>query len=177
MSWIDRVLQRYNLGEEYQRQRVLFLWEKAVGCQTAKVSRAERFSQGTLWVSVASSTIAQELSFLEARYIERINNLLGEEALLKICFVPGRFKKEMVKEDVTLSDTEREDASKLFSALDDCQLRESFERLYLTTRRREAVILQAGGKRCSRCGVAFSGAEEICPGCRFGEIEPEKRTD
>jgi len=168
MDWVDVVLQRYNLWETYRHQRVLLFWERVVGSQTAQVSRAERFSDGTLWIAVSSPTVAQELSFFEARYIERINDLSGKEVLRRIRFIPGQFRKAIPRKRATLSAADYEEAHKLFSSLGDPKLRESFERLLLTLRKREAVLLSAGGKRCPHCGVVFIGEQETCPGCCFG---------
>ncbi len=167
MNWVDEVLQRYNLWEKYRQQRALLFWEKATGRQISQVSRPERFSDGTLWISVSSPTVAQELSFFEARYIERINDLLGEEILRRIRFIPGQFGKVAPRKRATLSAADHEEARRLFSALPDPELRKVFERLYLTLRKREADLLLAGGKRCPSCGAVFSGRQEACPGCRF----------
>ena len=168
MDWVDIVLQRYNLWETYRHQRVLLFWEKVVGNQIAQISRAERFSDGTLWIAVSSPTVAQELSFFEARYIERINDLSGEEVLRRIRFIPGRFGKVALRKRATLSAADHEEARRLFSALPDPELRKAFEQLYLTLRKREADLLSAGGKRCPRCGAVFIGGQETCPGCHFG---------
>lgn len=167
MSWVDGVLRRYNLWEQYRQQRVLLFWEKVVGSQISQVSRSERFSDGTLWISVSSPTVAQELSFFEARYIERINDLLGEEVLRRIRFVPGQFGKVAPRKRATLSAADHKEARRLFSALPDPGLRKAFEQLYLTLRKREVDLLLAGGKRCPRCGAVFTGGQEACPGCRF----------
>ena len=168
IDWVDGVLRRHNLWGEFKKQRILLFWERAVGSQTALVSQAERFSDGTLWVAVSSPTVAQELSFFEARYIQRLNDLLGEDILRKIRFIPGQFKKVIPKARVTLSAVDYEEAHKLFSSLGDPKLRESFERLLLALRKREAAFLSAGGKRCPHCGVVFIGEQETCPGCCFG---------
>ena len=167
MNWVDGVLRSYNLWEKYRQQRVLLFWEKAVGAQIVQVSRPERFSDGTLWIAVSSPTVAQELSFFEARYIKRINDLSGEEVLRKIRFIPGRFGKAAPRKRAALSAADHEEARGLFSALPDPELRKAFERLYLTLRKRETDLLLAGAKRCPRCGVVFSGGQEACPGCRF----------
>ena len=91
MNWVDELLGRYNLATEYQTQRVLLLWETIVGPRIAKLSRAERISRGTLWVSVASPTVSQELSFLKSQYITRLNTSAGEDIIHQIRFVPGQF--------------------------------------------------------------------------------------
>lgn len=167
MNWVSEVLARCNLKAEYQTQRVLLFWNTTVGQQIAQVSRAERFSNGTLWVAVASPIVSQELLFLEGQYIKRLNAAMGENIIQKIRFVPGQFKKTIPRKQVTLPPFESEEAHRHFSALPDPKLRALFEQLYLTLRKRELALLSADGKRCSHCGVVFVGRGEICPGCRF----------
>ena len=167
MNWVSEVLGRYNLKVEYQTQRVLLFWDTIVGHQIAQVSRAERFSHGTLWVAVASPIVSQELSFLKGQYIERLNSAIGKDIIQQIRFVPGQFRKTIPRKKVTLPPSESEEAHKQFSALPDPRLRTLFEQLYLTLRKRDVALLSAGGKRCSHCGVVFVGGGEICPGCRF----------
>ena len=170
MNWVEELLCRYNLGKEYAHQRVLLLWRKLVGPQLLPLTRAERFKDGILIISVSSSTIAQELSFFEGQYVKRINELYGEELVHKIRFIPGRFEEDTPKKTVALRQTDLEEAHKLFSHLEDPQLQHSFERLYLTLRQREEVLLASGAKRCPRCGTVFTESGKICPGCRFGGI-------
>jgi len=168
MNWVSEVLGKYNLEDEYQTQRVLLFWNTAVGHQIAQVSRAERFSQGTLWVAVASPIVSQELSFLKGQYIERLNAAIGKDIIQQIRFFPGRFNKTIPRKEITLPPFESEEAHERFCALPDPKHRSLFEQLYLTVRKREVALLSAGGKSCSHCGVVFVGGGEICPGCRFG---------
>jgi len=167
MSWVDEVLTRYRLDTEYHTQRVLLLWETVVGPRVAKISRAEKVTNGTLWVSVASPPVSQELSFFKGQYMDRLNASAGESVVQQIRFIPGQFKQMIPKKRVCLSASEQDEAHRQFASLSDSQLRTGFERLYLTLRKRETAILAAGGRRCSRCGVVFWGGGEICPGCRF----------
>ena len=176
-NWVEEVLRRYNLHQEYSCQRVLVLWDTVVGEQTARVSRADRFANGTLWVSTSSSTVAHELSFFASRYVDRLNSLLGTQTVRNLRFVPGHFDRPTPIKRPPVSVDDREEAQRQFSAVADPTLRRLFERLYLTSRQREAALLAAGGRRCPRCGVVFVGEEGSCPGCRFDEIETEKRTD
>jgi len=169
MNWVSDILKRYNLDGEYQLQRILPLWDTVVGDKIAQISRAKRFSHGTLWVAVSSPAVSQELSFFANQYIERLNLVVGQDTVKQIRFVPGRFKKTIQRRRVELSPEDGEEAHRQFSAVPDSALRSLFEQLYLTVRRREEAILSVGGKRCPACGVAFIGEGEICPGCRFDQ--------
>ena len=177
MSWVQELLGKYNLGEEFRRQRILLLWDQVIGGQLRPLTRAVRFNHGILTIEVASPSIAQELSFLKERYITRLNDLSGEPILREIRFVPGRFQRNPARKPIALGAEEQDRAHVLFSSLPDSHLRRSFEHLYITHRRREEALLAAGGERCPRCGVVFYASGSICPGCQFDGIEEPEGTD
>lgn len=175
--WVEHVLERYQLGEEYSRQRVLLLWRGVVGEKIAKLSRALRLCGTTLWIEVSSPTVAQELSYLKDEYVRRLNERLGEETVNSIRFVPGLFPVQLEKTDVQISEDDRRQARVLFENLSEASLRDSFVELYLTLLRRERTLLASGGTRCSSCGVVFTGEGHRCAGCRLGGIADPKRKD
>jgi predicted Zn-ribbon and HTH transcriptional regulator len=177
MNWIQEILGKYNLDEEFRRQRILLFWERVIGDQIRPLTRAVCFTRGILTIEVASPTIAQELSFLKERYIARLNDLAGETLLLGIRFVPGQFRRTAARKPVQLGAEEEDRAHVLFSSLPDRHLRRSFEHLYMAHRRQEETLLAAGGERCPRCGVVFYATGSICPGCQFDEIEEPEGTD
>ena len=176
MNWVQEILGKYNLSEEFRRQQILLLWDRVVGDQLRLLTRTVQFARGILTIEVASPTIAQELSFLKERYITRLNDLSGEPILLGIRFVPGQFQRTPARKPGALGAEERDKAHALFSSLPDPHLRCSFEHLYRTQRRWEETLLSAGGKRCPRCGVVFYAAGSICPGCQFDGIEEPEGT-
>ena len=170
--WVEEIFQRCNLWKTFSEQAVLPLWSQTVGARVSKLSQVERFANGILYVGVVSSTVAQELSFLEPRYVVALNTKLGADCVKEIRFVPGRFETISCGGDVQpLSKEDRETARSLFVHLDNPNLRSSFERLYLTLREREEYLLANGGKRCPSCGAVFRDAGTLCPGCRFEHIE------
>jgi len=177
MSWVEEVLRKYNLSGEYRKQRAVVIWQKIVGNNVAAFTEAKGYTNGTLVVAVSSSTAAHELSFLKGQYIEKLNANLGEKAVSDIRFVPGNPAAKKARREYDLSEAERESAAKLFAHLGDTDLRNSFERLYLTLRRREKCMLAIGARRCSACGVVFYGSGDICPGCRFGGVEDVEESD
>jgi predicted Zn-ribbon and HTH transcriptional regulator len=177
MSWVQEILGKYNLGGEFKYQQILLFWDRVIGDQLRPLTRALRFTRGTLTVEVASPSIAQELSFLKERYITRLNDLAGEPILCEIRFIPGRFQRTPKRKLIALGAEERAKARAIFSSLPDPHLRHSFERLYVSHRRQEETLLAAGGKRCPRCGVVFYATGSICPGCQFDEIEEPEGTD
>jgi predicted Zn-ribbon and HTH transcriptional regulator len=176
MDWVQEILGKYNLSEEFRDQQLLLRWDRVIGDQLRPLTRAVRFAHGILTIEVVSPSVAQELSFLKERYITRLNDLSGEPILREIRFVPGRFQRTSQRKPITLGSEERDKAHTLFSSLPDPHLRRSFEHLYMTHRRWEETLLAAGGKRCPRCGVVFYAAGAICPGCQFDEIEEPEGT-
>jgi len=176
-NWVEEVLDRYHLRNEYTQQRALTVWSDVAGDRIARLARAVRFQAGVLWVEVSSPSVAQELSYLKESYRVRLNDLLAHETVCNIRFIPGRFEHEQTCVRVKLTETDREESRSLFQEVQDSTLRHAFERLYLTLLQREKALLQSGGKRCPRCGVAFMGREENCAGCRIGGIADTKGKD
>ncbi len=177
MNWVRGVLRTYGLEREFENQQVLLLWPKVAGEQTARVAQATEFSHGVLTVSVSSSTVMHELSLLRRRYIERINQLIGDPRVQELRFIPGQIPQ---RRTITLpppNHAHLAEAETLFSTVTDPRLRQSFLRLYETLRRREEALLAAGGKRCVRCGVVFFGEGDLCPGCRFDQFADVRPKD
>ena len=172
MNWVETVLKKNNLWKDYCYQQALFLWDKTCGKRIGALTRTQRFSKGTLWVEVPSPSIAHDLSLLGDKYIKRINELAGKDIVKRIRFVPGRFARtQPASKDLgKLLPSDHAEAHTLFAQVADPGLRGLFERFYLTTRKREEMQLVRGAKRCSYCGVVFSGEGNICPGCRFSGI-------
>ena len=172
--WVEEIFHRYNLLKNFSEQTVLSLWSQIVGVRIAKLSQADHFAKGILYVEVASSTVAQELTFLKPKYIAALNAELEVDSVKEIRFIPGHFQSAPLKETVQpLSATDHKKAHRLFVHLDDPILRASFERLYLTLCKREAQLLETGGRRCPSCGTVFRDTGAECPGCRFEHIEEE----
>jgi predicted nucleic acid-binding Zn ribbon protein len=61
-------------------------WEDIVGSGIAKRSRPERLTRTTLYVSVTTSTWANELSLMSDKLIEKINSFTGENVVKTIRF-------------------------------------------------------------------------------------------
>jgi len=168
MNWVREILKNYNLDEEFRDQQVLLFWNEIVGEQLAHMTRATRLSNGTLTVEVSSPIVSQELNLLRQNYIDLLNERMGRDVLQRIRFVPGRFPRPRIPLVSEEDDLGVDDLTLV--GIDDTHLRDSFNSLYRTQRRRERAMLNAGAHRCPRCGVVFFGNEEICPGCQFDEI-------
>ena len=69
-SWLDKA----GLARRLELAQVVERWAAAVGPQIAAVTRAEQVNaEGTLWVRVASSAWANELSLMAPRILSRLN--------------------------------------------------------------------------------------------------------
>ncbi len=168
-NWVKEILSHYNLDNEFSDQQVLVFWNDIVGPQLARMTRATRFSNGTLTVEVASSAASQELDLLKQRYIDLLNERMERKVLQRIRFVPGHFPRPRIMPVTDAEDTANDELA--LSDIADAHLRESFASLYRTQRQRERAMLRAGARHCPRCGVVYFGNDKICPGCQFDEID------
>lgn len=67
-------LAKSGLGKRLDVSQVVDRWAEAVGPQIAAVTRAEAVNaEGTLWVRVASSAWANELSLMAPRILGKLN--------------------------------------------------------------------------------------------------------
>ena len=71
---LGRWLKSSGLGRRVELAAAVERWASAVGPQIAAVTRAELVNaQGTLWVRVASSAWANELSLMTPRILAQLN--------------------------------------------------------------------------------------------------------
>jgi hypothetical protein len=174
-SLLRRIFTAHGLAEEFREQEPLFLWEKAVGEQVARLAKPLRVREGTIFVEVESHVLAQELNMLKEEYIRKINDLLGEERVRDIRFRVGGPLRERVGatqaspllEEVPLSAEEQEEIEHLVSDVEDKRLREALRAFFITERRIERVREERGFTRCPRCGVLHSGNGELCFYCQL----------
>jgi predicted nucleic acid-binding Zn ribbon protein len=72
---LDRWLDSSGLRKRMEISEVVDRWAEVVGPQVAAVTRAEAVNaEGTLWVRVASSAWANELSLMAPRILGRLNH-------------------------------------------------------------------------------------------------------
>jgi predicted nucleic acid-binding Zn ribbon protein len=71
---VDAWLAKSGLAKRLDVSQVVDRWAEAVGPQIAAVTRAEAVNaEGTLWVRVASSAWANELSLMAPRILSKLN--------------------------------------------------------------------------------------------------------
>jgi predicted nucleic acid-binding Zn ribbon protein len=84
---VSRLLDRKGLSARVEAASVLTEWPALVGPRIAEVTRAQRVSEGTLFVAVATSAWMMELNLMKAELMRRLNAGRGEGKIRQIVFV------------------------------------------------------------------------------------------
>jgi len=84
---LDKVLSGMGLAHNLGGWRIVNHWPDIVGDKIAGVSRAIRFSDDTLMVSVRDASWRQQLALEVDRILEEIHAVPGGRAVKKIHFV------------------------------------------------------------------------------------------
>lgn len=82
------------LGERLKDLVIWQHWEQVVGAAIARRARPLRLSGGVLTVVVGSAPWMQQLTFMKADLIARLNSCLGEERVREIVLKSGRVTEE-----------------------------------------------------------------------------------
>lgn len=85
-SVIDSVVEEMGINRKLNTSSIFNHWEDIAGKEIAKRSRPRRLVRKTLYVSVTSSTWANELSLMSEELIKKINSFTGEEVVKTIRF-------------------------------------------------------------------------------------------
>lgn len=119
------------------------IWNQAVGARIAENTRPEFVREGVLFVNVANSVWMQELHFLRDKILEKVNSELDSTQIKEIRFKIGPFpvsaRKTSSEQLPSLSKEEIEKVKQQSSAIDDPDLRQSFQALmeaYLKNKKR-----------------------------------------
>jgi predicted nucleic acid-binding Zn ribbon protein len=85
-SVIDSVVEKMGINRKLNTSNIFNHWEDIAGKEIAKRSRPQKFVRKTLYVSVTSSTWANELSLMSEELIKKINSFAGEEVVKTVRF-------------------------------------------------------------------------------------------
>lgn len=77
------------LGRAINNCNLLSLWGQVVDERVGKQTEAVKIVNRTLYVNAASSTWAQELSYLKKEIMEKFNRMAGQELISDIKFKSG----------------------------------------------------------------------------------------
>ena len=92
---LQGILKEHNIFFDSEEQRLLEVWQKAVGPQISVQTRPDRLKRNTLFVKVSSSVWMHQLHILKQDIIEKINQLLGKELITNIHFSIGEIPSAM----------------------------------------------------------------------------------
>ncbi len=85
-SIIGDVIKDLNIGSRLNISNIFNCWEEIVGSEIYKKAKPEKITRGILYISVTTSTWANELSLMSNQLIEKINSFIGEEVVKSIRF-------------------------------------------------------------------------------------------
>lgn len=136
---IYRALAKAGLTDHARRLKIFLCWNEAVGPEIAARTQPESFRRGSLLVKTASAAWQNELMFLKADILAKLNALLGQTLIKELKVISGHIvpvetvvipKIEVIP---TPEDYEVAQATSLPIAND--EVREAFERLMAKDRR------------------------------------------
>jgi predicted nucleic acid-binding Zn ribbon protein len=85
-SIIDDLVRDLNMESKLNVTNIFSHWEEIVGTEINKKARPEKIVRNTLYISVTSSTWANELRMMSGQLINRINSFIGEDIVKSIKF-------------------------------------------------------------------------------------------
>jgi len=85
-SIIGSIVDKMEFKKKLKVSNIFNHWEDIVGPGIAKRSRPNKLVRKTLYVSVTTSTWANELSLMSEQLIEKINSFTGEDVVKTIRF-------------------------------------------------------------------------------------------
>lgn len=84
---IKKLLDTYRLNSRYNETYVAAQWEAIVGKSIASRTQKLNIKNKVLYITMNSSAMAQELYLAKTRFIELINEKMGEQVIDDIIFV------------------------------------------------------------------------------------------
>lgn len=83
---VESFARQVGIGKRLREFSVITSWERLVGEQIAKVTEAERFEKGILYVKTKNAPWRTELTMKRLEIIERINSQVGGSIVKDIRF-------------------------------------------------------------------------------------------
>jgi len=85
-SIIGNIIENLNIRNKLNISNIFSQWEKIVGAEIYKKAKHQKIARGILYISVTTSTWANELNLMSGQLIEKINSFIGEEVVKSIRF-------------------------------------------------------------------------------------------
>ena len=136
-------LKRLQLGPRLDEHGVWPIWNDVVGEPIARNAQPEKIRNGTLFVKVASPVWMQQLQYMKAMIVERINQRLKADTVKNIFFIVGRIDADNAKgppppvPPQPAVPTDRQLDEQYFESVADPELRQAFKRLLRSYARRK----------------------------------------
>ena len=83
---LEELVGQLGIQEKLSEYDAVLQWETVVGSHIAKIARAERITQGVLFVRVTASTWRNELNMRKEEIRSRLNTALGADVVKDIRF-------------------------------------------------------------------------------------------
>jgi hypothetical protein len=135
---LQGILKKHNIFFDSEEQRLLEVWQKAVGPNISAQTRPDRLRRNTLFVKVSSSAWMHQLHILKQEIIEKINELLGKELIKNVHFFIGEIPSAMPASSngssfspgsYPLRDKDKKLIEKSISSVEDPELKEILRRV------------------------------------------------
>jgi len=88
-SIVQDVLKKYSAANKSDIFEICNIWESVVGKTIAHDSRPWKLKGNALEVRVSNASWTQQLTFLKADIIQKLNDRIGEKCIEKIRFSVG----------------------------------------------------------------------------------------
>lgn len=85
-SVLKKVISELKLSDKINKAKLFNHWEDIIGEEISKKAKPKRLKKGLLYVSVTTSTWANELNLMSGQIIRKINSYIGEDIVKEIRF-------------------------------------------------------------------------------------------
>ncbi len=173
-------LKALDLESRIREQTALVVWDEVVGKQVSSAAQPDFVRDGRLFVTTKSAVWSNELTFLKADMVSRLNKRIGSNAVKDIVFKVGKVTRQRKPRadaagaesvdlaGISLSDAENEQLGAVVESVPS-DMAGRVRNLLETAVRLEKWKRSQGWTECSSCGVLQNDPDGICPVCRIGE--------
>ena len=89
-SVINKIVSDSDIGKKIKKFNIFNHWPDIVGSDIGNKTKPEKLLRQTLYISVTSSTWANELSLMSGQLIKKINDFVGETVVKELRFKTAR---------------------------------------------------------------------------------------
>ncbi len=176
---LDEVLLKRQIYVKIKGNLALFQWGKIVGDKLMNYTTPLFYRENELFIGVTSPLFMQELTFMKADIIRKINENIVDSPVKDIKFklvshVRNRLGKVNKREEyisyktVKLTEKDLEWVNFTTKRLKaDKKLRKKYRELLIIYKKNERLKEQMQYKRCAKCGALFKGEGPLCPVCKL----------